>query len=44
VIREALQRMGKLGIGQVTMSGREHLVAVGPIGKGLGMQILCRRD
>jgi len=40
VIREALIRMGKLGIGQVTMSGREHLVAVGPIGKGLGMQIL----
>ena len=44
VIREALIRMGKLGIGQVTMSGREHLVAVGPIGKGLGMQILRYAD
>jgi DNA end-binding protein Ku len=44
VIREALLRMGKLGIGQVTMSGREHLVAVGPIGKGLGMQILRYAD
>jgi DNA end-binding protein Ku len=44
VIREALIHMGKLGIGQVTMSGREHLVAVGPIGKGLGMQILRYAD
>jgi DNA end-binding protein Ku len=44
VIREALQRMGKLGVGQVTMSGREYLVAVGPIGKGLGMQILRYAD
>src|SRR4029079_2447628 len=44
VIREALVRMGKLGVGQVTMSGREHLVAVGPIGKGLGMQILRYAD
>jgi DNA end-binding protein Ku len=44
VIREALIRMGKVGIGQVTMSGREHLVAVEPIGKGLGMQILRYAD
>src|SRR6476659_4905213 len=44
VIREALLRMGKLGIGQVTMSGGEHLVAVGPIRKGLGMQILRYAD
>ena len=44
VIREALKRMGKLGIGQVAMSGREHLVAVGPIGKGLGLQILRYAD
>src|SRR6266567_7222153 len=44
VIREALKRMGKLGVGQVTMSGREYLVAVGPIGKGLGMQVLRYSD
>src|SRR5438034_9751484 len=44
IIREALMRMGKLGVGQVTMSGREHLVAVRPIGKGLGMQILRYAD
>src|SRR5437764_8497069 len=40
VIREALREMDKMGVGQVTMSGREYLVAVGPIGKGLGMEIL----
>jgi len=40
VIREALREMDKVGIGQVTMSGREYLVAVGPIDKGLGMEIL----
>ena len=44
VIREALVRMGKLGVGQITMSGREHLVPVGPVGKGLGMQILRYAD
>jgi DNA end-binding protein Ku len=44
VIREALKRMGRLGVGQVTMSGREHVVAVGPIGKGLGMQVLRYAD
>jgi DNA end-binding protein Ku len=40
VIREALGEMDKVGVGQVTMSGREYLVAVGPLGKGLGMEIL----
>ncbi len=40
VIREALREMDKVGIGQVTMAGREYLVAVAPIGKGLGMEIL----
>jgi DNA end-binding protein Ku len=40
VIREALREMDKVGVGQVTMSGREYLVAVGPIGKGLGMEML----
>lgn len=40
VIRDALKKSGKLGVGQVTMSGREYLVAVGPIDKGLGMHIM----
>jgi DNA end-binding protein Ku len=40
VIREALQKMNKLGVGQVTMSGREYLVAVGPVDRGLVMEIM----
>lgn len=40
VIREALKKSGKLGVGQVTMSGREYLVAVGPLDKGLGMHVM----
>jgi len=44
VIREALAKMEKLGLGQVAMSGREHLVAVGPLSKGLGLQILRYAD
>ncbi len=37
VIREALKKENKIGVGQVTMSGREHIVAVGPLDKGLAM-------
>src|SRR5262245_27207163 len=44
VIRDALKKSGKLGVGQVTMSGREYLVAVGPIGRGLGMHIMRYAD
>ena len=40
VIRNALQKMNKVGVGQITMGGREHLVAVGPVEKGLVMEIL----
>lgn len=40
VIRAALAKMNKLGVGQVTMSGREYLVAVGPVERGLGMEIM----
>lgn len=40
VIRDALKKSGKLGVGQVTMSGREYLVAVGPVDKGLGMHVM----
>lgn len=40
VIREALKKSGKLGVGQVTMSGREYLVAIGPVANGLGMHIM----
>ena len=41
VIRNALRKLNKVGIGQITMGGREHLVAVGgPVDKGLVMEIL----
>ena len=44
VIRDALKKSGKLGVGQVTMSGREYLVAVGPLDRGLGMHIMRYAD
>lgn len=42
VIAQALAKAGKVGLGQVTMRGREYLVAITPIedGKGLLMEIL----
>ncbi|MCA3574304.1 MAG: Ku protein [Aestuariivirga sp.] len=44
VIREALTDMKKLGVGQITMSGREHVVAVGPVEQGLVMEVLRYKD
>ena len=41
---EALASMNKLGIGQIAMSGREHIVAVGPVEKGLVMEVLRYKD
>ncbi len=40
VIREALAKMNKVGVGQVTMSGREYLVAVSPVDRGLVMEVM----
>lgn len=40
VIRTALERAGKVGLGQVTIGGREYLVAIAPLGKGLVMNML----
>jgi len=40
VICEALKRMDKIGIGQITISGREYLVGVAPVEGGLGMEVL----
>ncbi|MGI9523984.1 MAG: Ku protein [Hyphomicrobiaceae bacterium] len=46
VIAKALTAGNKVGLGQVTMRGREYLVAVSPImdGKGLLMEILRYSD
>ena len=40
VIRDALTSTGKVGLGKLTMRGREDLVAVMPFGKGLVLETL----
>ncbi|WP_244613299.1 Ku protein [Methylosinus sp. Ce-a6] len=40
VIREALSRANKIGIGRLAMRGRESIVAVTPLGKGLLVETL----
>jgi DNA end-binding protein Ku len=40
VIRDALARTGKVGLAQVTIAGREWLVALAPMGDGLVMEML----
>jgi DNA end-binding protein Ku len=40
VIRDALREADKSGLGQMTMRGREHLVAVRPCGRGLLLETL----
>jgi DNA end-binding protein Ku len=40
VIREALRKTGKVGLAQVTIAGREWLVAVAPLEDGLVMELL----
>jgi DNA end-binding protein Ku len=44
VIRDALAATGKLGLAQVTIGGREWLVAIGPLGDGLVMELLRYAD
>lgn len=44
VIREALRRTGKVGLSQVTISGREWLVAIAPLEDGLVMEMLRYAD
>ncbi len=40
VIRDALEKTGKIGLAQVTIAGREWLVAIAPLGDGLVMELL----
>ncbi len=40
VIRDALRKTGKVGLGQVTIGGREWLVAISPLEDGLVMAML----
>ncbi|CAN5396941.1 Ku protein [soil metagenome] len=40
VIRDALAKTKKVGVGQITLSGREYLAAIGPVERGLVMEIM----
>jgi DNA end-binding protein Ku len=45
VIREALRKAGKVGLGQLTMQGREHLALIAPIEKkGLLLNVIRYDD
>ena len=44
MVRDALRQSGKVGLGQLTMRGREHLCAVRPCGDGLLMETLYYAD
>ena len=40
VLRDALQKTGRVGIGQLAMRGREDIVALYPLGRGLLLETL----
>lgn len=40
VVRDALRQADRVGLGQLTMRGKEHLVAIKPCGDGLLMETL----
>jgi DNA end-binding protein Ku len=40
VIRDALRKTGKVGLAQITIAGREWLVAIAPLNNGLMMELL----
>lgn len=44
VIRDALRKTNRLGLAQVTIGGREWLVAIGPLEDGLSMSMLRYAD
>jgi len=44
VVRDALRKAGKVGLGQLTMRGKEALCAVRPCGDGLLMETLYYAD
>ncbi|WP_121062597.1 Ku protein [Chachezhania antarctica] len=44
VVRDALRKTGKAGLGQLTMRGKEYLCAIRPCGDGLLMETLHYED
>src|SRR6185503_2071457 len=44
VLREALKASGKVGIGQISVRGREQLVSLKPCGKGIVLETMRYED
>jgi len=44
VLRDALKSARKVGVGQISVRGREHLVALKPCGKGMVLEVLRYAD
>ncbi|MCF8709659.1 non-homologous end joining protein Ku [Rhizorhapis sp. SPR117] len=44
VLRNALRKSGKIGLGQLAMRGREYIVALRPCGRGLMLETLRYSD
>jgi DNA end-binding protein Ku len=44
VLREALKRTGKVGLGQLALRGREYIVSLRPCGRGLILETLRYAD
>lgn len=44
IFQHALKKTGKVAVGEVILSGKEHLVAIKPYGKGLLMETLRYAD
>ncbi|MFW2830729.1 Ku protein [Sphingomonas sp. ID0503] len=44
VLREALRKTGKIGLGQLAMRGREHVVSLKPCGRGMVLETLRYAD
>jgi DNA end-binding protein Ku len=44
VLREALRKTKKIGLGQLAMRGREHVVSIKPCGRGIVMETLRYAD
>ena len=44
VLREALRRTNKIGLGQLAMRGREYVVSIKPCGRGMVMETLRYAD
>lgn len=44
VLREALRRTGKVGLGQLALRGREYVVSIKPCGRGIVLETLRYAD